>query len=357
MPSLAIVIATFTFRDEAADVSSILRQDYQTQIRDVRIQVYGKFGRLRARLPWSRPKGHGMIWNMSRAEDEKRRAFEQVIDKREAECSRWFTSRFPGRFALADPTARPVARLIFTEQEVPFVNRSDWFRPIGLDWRPTTYRSVDIPGWALKDSQWPYARGRFILTVAARRREAAREPTKGESGQENWYLTQRFGSEQAPLIARYATHALLSLYGERLGKLRDGARMRRHPRRPVRDARALDDYLTTDGLDAATITTDVDVLTRDLRGFRWDVPEYTEDQDYLPEKLRRASPLEFVPSLCLMLKEEAARLAIDTENTVANIRGSAELRQAIANTRLQRTVMVVSFAALIVAVVGIFLAG
>jgi hypothetical protein len=78
MPSIAVVAATFTFRDEAADESSVLRRDYHTQFSDSRIRVNGKFGRLRAWLPWSRPKNHGMTVNVSRAEDEKRRAFEQV---------------------------------------------------------------------------------------------------------------------------------------------------------------------------------------------------------------------------------------------------------------------------------------
>jgi len=248
MPSVAVVVATFTFKDEAADMSALLRRDYETQVRDVRMRVYGKLGRLRARLPWSRPKWHGMSASVSRAEDEKRRACEQLMQIREAECSRWFTSRFRGRFArvgpearpvirlirwftsrfrgrlaCATPEARPVIRLIFTEHEVPFKDRSEWFRPLGLDWGLTVYRSVDIPGWALKDSQWPYSAGRFVLTVAARRGDAAHEPTKGESGEGNWYLTQRFGQYQSPLAARYALHALLALYGERLAKLRDGA--------------------------------------------------------------------------------------------------------------------------------------
>jgi hypothetical protein len=357
MPSIAVVVATFTFRDDAADVSSMLRRDYHTQFSDARFHVYGKFGRLRAQLPWSRPKSHGMSYDMSRAEDEKRRAFEEVIHKREAECSRWFLSRFPGRFSLADSAARPIARIIFTEKEIPFRGQSDWFRPIGLHWSPTIYRSVEIPGWALKEGQWPYARGRFILTFAARRRDAARERNTGESGEQNWDLTRQFNLNQASLVVLYALHALLALYGERLAKLRDGARARHRPRRPVRDALTLDDYLTTDGLDAATITADVAALTKDLRRFRWGVPEYTEDQEGLPETVRHTAPSEFVPDLHALMKEQAARLATDTENTVGNIRGSAELKQAIANTRLQRTVMVVSLAALIVAVVGIFLAG
>jgi hypothetical protein len=70
MPSVAVVVATFTFKDEAADMSALLRRDYETQVRDVRMRVNGKLGRLRARLPWSRPKWHGMSASVSRAEDE-----------------------------------------------------------------------------------------------------------------------------------------------------------------------------------------------------------------------------------------------------------------------------------------------
>jgi hypothetical protein len=357
MPSVAVVVATFTFKDEAADMSALLRRDYETQVRDVRMRVYGKLGRLRARLPWSRPKWHGMSASVSRAEDEKRRACEQLMQIREAECWRWFTSRFRGRLACASPEARPVIRLIFTEHEMPFKNRSEWFRPLGLDWGLTVYRSVDIPGWALKDSQWPYSAARFVLTMAARRGDAAHEPTKGESGEGNWYLTQRFGQYQSPLAARYALHALLALYGERLAKLRDGAGVRRWPRRPVRDARALDSYLTSDGLDAATITSDVGVWTTDLRAFRRNVPEYTEDLDGLPAPLNEAAPREFVPGLNSALRERAARLAADTENTTGNIRSSADLRQAIANTLLQRTVVFFSVVAVVVAVIGLVLAG
>jgi hypothetical protein len=355
MPSLAIVVATFTFSNEGSDLSPLLRCDYQTRISDVRVHVNGRFGKLRARLPWSRPKNWSMISSMSRAFDEKHRAFEQAINERQAACSRWFASRFPGRFAQADSSARPVIRLIFTEREVPFRGQNSWFRPIALDSSPTVYRSVDIPGWAVKDRRWPYAEGRFILTFAARRRDAARKATEDDSGEENWYLTQHFSTEQATLVARYAIHALLTLYSERLAKLRDSARIRKGFRRPVHDDRALNNYLTTDGLDAATVTSDIAMLTKDTHAFGRGIPEYIEDQEDIPEALKRKSPLNLVPDLCSLLRNQAARLANDIENTTGNLRSSAELRQAIASTRLERVIMLVSLAALIVAVVGIFL--
>jgi hypothetical protein len=72
--------------------------------------------------------------------------------------------------------------------------------------------------------------------------------------------------------------------------------------------------------------------------------------------LYEAAPREFVPGLNSALRERAARLAADTENTTGNIRSSAELRQAIANTLLQRTVVFFSVVAVVVAVIGLVLA-
>ncbi len=164
-------------------------------------------------------------------------------------------------------------------------------------------------------------------------------------------MTQRFATDQSALVARLAVAALLTLYVDRLGDLRDRASTYRRFRRPVMEARSLDYYLIGDGLDAETITSDVAVLCADLTRFRLHLPQYVEDRS------RRASggppdePRQLAPQLCAVLRAQAARLSSDTAVTTRNIRASAELRQAIANTRLQRTVFVVSLAALIVAMI------
>lgn len=68
-------------------------------------------------------------------------------------------------------------------------------------WRST---ETELSGWALVLNRWPYRDEQHIVTVAARRRDVAREPVEGESGESNWYLSQRFADYQAPLAARYA---------------------------------------------------------------------------------------------------------------------------------------------------------
>jgi hypothetical protein len=150
--------------------------------------------------------------------------------------------------------------------------------------------------------------------------------------------------------------ALLALYADRLGALRDRAGVNRFPRRPVHEARELDEYLIGDGLDAATMSSDLESLTRDLTEFRWGVPEFTEFREHLARAGRGREPLEYVPSLCGAIRGSAARLAADTTTTTGNLRASAELRQAIANTMLQRFILVLSVIATIVAVVSLLAA-
>jgi hypothetical protein len=170
------------------------------------------------------------------------------------------------------------------------------------------------------------------VTLAARRTDAAKEPSQGVSGTSNWFLTQRFGTHHAPLASRHAMVALLAIYADRLGDLRDKAGVRRIPSRPVRDARALDDYLVRDGLDVATVTSDLESLTEDVTYFRWGVPEFTEHREHLTHSAPDRPAMEYVPTLCARIREQAARLASDTQLAAGNIRASAELRQAIANT-------------------------
>lgn len=146
MPSVAVVCATFTFEDAVADMSGLLRTDFETKREAVRIVVYGRFGKLRARIPWSRPRKHSMSAHTWDALAGKNRAVQRLVLQREAACTRWFYTKFEGRFAAADPEARPTIRLMFTKNAVPFEGRLGWLKPAGLDWTPDVYRCVDTQG-------------------------------------------------------------------------------------------------------------------------------------------------------------------------------------------------------------------
>jgi hypothetical protein len=354
VPSVAVVCATFTFEEEASELSGLLRSDFYTVTRNVRAEVRGRFGWLRARIPWARPRSLTVSSQPSDALSGKRQAVRERIQEREQECARWFYGRFPGRFAKADKDAQPSIRLMFTEHALPFEGRDMWRDGPDLGWSPDVYRGTSRVGWSLKDGAWPWNKKPEVMTFAARRSDVGDEYAPDRTGQSNWFLTQRFSDEHSRLVALLTLRALLSLYARRLAKLRDEAGRGSRIRHPVRDARELDSYLVGDGLDAATITADMRSLTEDLTRFRWAAPEYLEDRGDVPERLKEIPPIDFVSNLRDTLRGFATRVAEDTASTDGNIRASAELRQAIANTRLQRTVVLFSVAAVVVALIGLF---
>jgi hypothetical protein len=291
------------------------------------------------------------------AVDEKREACETSMNRLEDACSLWFFAKFSGRFATALPEERPAIRMLFTKDQVPYQERRPWFGPVGLDFAYPLWRSSEQEGWWLSEDRWPYRGRANLVTLAGRRADAAEKPGSGpEPGESNWYLTQRFGSDQAPLASRHALVALLATYSNRLAALRDRAAVRPLIRRPVREGRALDEYLVSDGLDAATLTLDLASFTQDLTAFRFDVPEFVESREHLGEPSGAREPMDYVPSLCIAIRKQAARLASDSNATIEGIKASAELRQAIATTRLQRFTLALSIVAAVIAMIGILVA-
>jgi hypothetical protein len=346
-PSLAVIVATFTLTEEACDLSALLREDYQTRLLDISPSISVKIKEQFRRV---RPGGFRPFRKVSRVEDWKRQVCDTLIRRHEEACGQWLTGAFPGWFSTSAAKSRPIMRLMFTQEQVPFKDREAvWLRPVGLHEGFDVWRSTEPPGWALNFSVPLRRDGEYIATVAARRKNATNGSTAAENAESNWYLTQQFATWQGSLAARYATTSLLSIYGDRLSDLRDRAGTKY---RPVREARKLNEYLIGDGLDIATITADVRLLVEDLARFRWCVPEYTEDLDvHSPDLYRKREPREFIPFLCDQLSNQATRLVEDSTTTTGNIRASAELQQAIANTTLQRVLLALAVIAIIISVI------
>jgi hypothetical protein len=220
-------------------------------------------------------------------------------------------------------------------------------------WRPTTSKN-----WFLQVSDWP----RDLQTTAT----AATRRLLGEanSGQDAGLcspqqMALQFASGHSSVVARWATSCLLSLYADELAALRDraGRRPRRWlPRRHVRAALDLDRYLIGDGLDAATVASDVAGFAEDPQNFATDLRAYPEYLEPFPESARAANPpRELMAWIREGLQERGERLERDTSAATGNIRASAELRQAIANTRLQRVVVPITFLTLVAAVVTLII--
>ena len=104
------------------------------------------------------------------------------------------------------------------------------------------------------------------------------------------------------------------------------------------------------------MTSDTGVFAEDPTIFGFDVPGFTESFEVFPTGKRRRPPMDYVEWLREGIRQQAARLGGDNAMTSENVRASAELRQAIANTRLQRFILLLSAAAAIISVIGILIA-
>jgi hypothetical protein len=364
-PSLTLMVATFTLTDQAGDLSELLRSDYQGEIH-IDIRALGRFGSARSHIPWSRLARHDESGTLGTATDQRRLACEARIKTHEAACWTWMASKFPGRFSTWKLADRPAVRLLLTKNAAPFEDSAKWlvpagmafgpdvWRPAGMAFGPDTWLPPDPHGWFLQLANWP--RDRRFTATAARSLGTAEARQQGGADPLR-YLPYQFAGSHSSLVARWAMTCLVPVYADKLAQLRDDAGRRRPGSRPVRQGRDLDDYLIRDGLDASTVVSDLGAFTKDLADFRTGVPEYTEYLDPFPAAAQaRDPPRELVPWLRELLRDQVERLARDTAATTSNVRASAELRQAVANTKLQRVMICLTIAAAAIAVIGVVVA-
>jgi hypothetical protein len=351
-PSVAIVLVTFAFTDDAADVSPLLRTDFATALDDLHVRIPGRLGRLRQHIAWSRPARPSTSWNVRHAGQMKEAAFRDLLVERESACWEWFARRFPGgRFGREPLAKRPIARVLLTREETPLVTRARWFEAVGLAYTADTWRSTAPAGWTLSfRDRWPEASGPR-LTVGAKRDDAAIDLHR-DRATTNAALVHGFHEYQGALVAYWTANCLLALYSDRVAELRDRAPTR--ATRPVRQARELAAYLIGDGLDAATVASDLAAAAADERFFGYHLPTYTEFVDLLPDGVRkRSEPADLREGLRTAIETRVARLTTDSLATTANVRAWAELRQAVANTRLQRLIVGLAVLSLVIAAIGL----
>jgi hypothetical protein len=357
-PSLTIAVATFTLREEEGDLTGLLSADYSTSFLKPTVHVEGWMGRIRRHIWWSRPKGVSLSNFMRRANENRMLACESMITQYEEACIKWFSKRFPGRFAADGKGAVPTVRIFFTKDKPPFTEERPRLTAVDLSEKVNVWRSVDQPGWFL--SSHKSRSSRYSLIAAARRSDAAQSPGGGEIGDSTWWLTQKFARNQPTLISHWAITCLLSTYANRLASLRDRAGRRHRPAMPVREAKDFDKFLISDGLDASTIISDLNEFTAKENGpVQLGAEEYVEDLSRhhpgLLTKQTEAAKLSSAFRVNIQAQSNAVRRDMDA--ATSNIAASAELRQAIANTRLQRFVILLTVITIIIALLGLYKQG
>lgn len=356
VPSVTALIATFILAESAGDLSWILRGDYEPSESRPRLHIPGRWGRLRSRIPWVRPRAYTLRGSsMYGVFHQKEAACDALMEKYEVACWNWLTATFSGRLGKEAGPNRPAVRLIFTSATAPFSDEYPWFRPLGLDF-PLYWQSEPV-GWGIATPVLPDTP--FRMVVAGRRKDirtgTGTGTRTGTGDDSNWFLAQVFHDEHQSLITQWAMSCLMSIYIERLAKLRDSAGKRGRMARPVRQALDLDRYLLGDGLDTSTVIADAASFAATRAGSGWDGYNYIQ-------RSSRASvsvpdpPRDLNSTYTNFLKSQTDRVTRDAKNVTANIAASAELRQAVANTRLQRFVIVLTIVTVVIAVVGLVVA-
>jgi hypothetical protein len=200
--------------------------------------------------------------------------------------------------------------------------------------------------------------GGELRILAACRRDDAGSPT-GSAGAEDdskWRLTQEFDQSMASLIALWSSSRLVASYTHKMAGFRDGAADRRF-RRPVVEVKRLDQYLMRDGLDATTVVADLAQIASNRRLWSRNIPNFNADLLAIPERHREAAARKsLIEEMMELIAAQAEQIVCDTTSVTTNISASANLRQVLSNTRLQRTVFVVTLAALVVSIVALVVA-
>ncbi|WP_158684561.1 hypothetical protein [Amycolatopsis orientalis] len=349
--SLSIVVTTFTIKENHGDLSGVLRTDYRDESGPARIRVFGFAGPIRSRIPFSRPKRFRVESNIRSAFDAKREAAFGKVEAMESACHRWLSKEYPGRFAQYDRKTRPTIRVFLIGGERPFQDKGGWLSELDLDRVYGSWESVNQPGWFLSEYRGIGSETRSIVTVAARRDDVQVANTQDPTSV--WSVTQKFHDSHSPLAVKVTLASLLSIYDDRLGEIRDNAQSQKFPRRPVKEAKRLEEYLMGDGLDASVVIQDILEITKDVTKFRGDTPEYRERvPEVIKARLPRAAG-ELGSSMRDSIRHRATSLENYTKSITENFRASAELRQAITNARLQRAAAALSILALVAAVLAL----
>lgn len=240
--------------------------------------------------------------------------------------------------------------LLLTRHAEPFTERSPYLTATGLSFEFDVWRSGSPAVWRIG-----FPRNGFRAVAAARRGAITMPNDEPADAAPPAHVADVFDDTQGPIVGVWATSCLVTAYQQSLATIRDRASTRNRTNRPVKQARELDAHISSDGFDIAAVTADIAHSTDEISPtFGIFAPSYEIQTDHLPERMRPKEALQGAVSIQRAhLRASAARLALDAERTIAGVGASANLRQTISNTRLQRWIVMLAVLALIVAIVGL----
>jgi hypothetical protein len=344
--SLTLVVAAFTLTPEAGDLTDIISVQHTGRSDTMRIDVSGPLGALRAKLPWSRPKSYRSSSQVVSGSGQRARALEARVDSRIEQAQLWFSRYFHGHFSHTSPRGIPAIPVFLTRTAMPFT-REPHLRESVLAYDFEVWTSTESDPWQLRMGS-RRDRQQWLAWLAAPQDTIT--PSEHEEHLSPSSVSHRVFETHFELFGWLGARRLLREYGEAIARMRDSNQPRHSALLPFGRYRRLQDFLSEDALDIATVTRELIRKQSDVSGLRIASPTY---------EFNGASdiPTEVPPLDVWLLGDigrQAQQLHEDNDNIVGNLKASAQFQQAITNLRFQVLVVVLTVVTIAVSVVALF---
>lgn len=271
----------------------------------------------------------------------------------ETKCTAWVADSLPGVFASgASGSEFPTAVLFVTEGIEPLSEAVRGMRALyGLS------LDRDYDSWESED-EWP--RGRLVLprtwddeglrlVFGCRRRDAFADNAGYHDPDSNWTIAYRADQLVRGLLVRWTLSCALDGYHEMLSTLRDKA-AGRHFYRPVSDLKSLRSLVRAELYDIAVSANEVRSFAKSDRAYRHDVIEMKYN------RLVGNDKPDLLKSLQRSQQNRAAQLIRDSGLLQSQLSVTSDITQTISNIRIQRLIVWLTSASIVIAVVALLVA-
>lgn len=282
---------------------------------------------------------------------QRRNAVRATFDGLEEACRAWIGARFPGAFTAQGKVELPCSALLVTNKNRPLVedtSRAAAFDALGLFRHFDAWESDEWPGCRMiLPSGWRDEADHMLF--ACRRHDAFPERPGYAEPESNWTIAQRAHDLIPGLLSRWACSRLLDAHHEQVAIARDEA-AGSDSYRTVRDLKRARDLVRSRAYDMQTAAAELAEFAKQDHWYRYNVLE----MQYVREVGGQRPDL-----LGEMQQSQVARstqVSTGIELLVSTVSSVADFTQTISNIRIQRFIILLTVASVVVATVALVVA-
>lgn len=347
-PSLtALVVAFFLDDERASSLELPLRHSFETTIsNDPRFRRY----QVIPHVLWNRPARFGhRPWT---PEFKRRESVRRLMTGIERDCAHWVASNLPGVFASGIRSGLfPTAMLMLTEHRRPLTDETRHprvFYGLGLHREYESWESSEWPGGRMAlPSECPEEAGSLIF--ACRRRDAFPDSPGDPEPESNWTIAQRADDLIQGILTRWALTFMLDGYHQLLSRRRDRSAADTSTR-PSQELHALRVLIRRDVYDMRLAASEIRTFVKDAWAYKHGVMEMQPAGSLSNSRKELLALFRNLQRIRAKQVERESRLLLSTLSV------SADVAQATSNIRLQRILVLLTVASVIIALAALTVA-